>query len=205
MSDKVIIADDHPLFRSGLRRIVQRSKYVQITEVSDTDALWVEVRKKPDPLIVFLDLIFPGFEGAKTVSQLREALPLSALIVISMTEDKGIANAVMDAGANGFISKSVLPEQIAQAINDVLNGDLVMCIDDTYSDTSNPHSSLKTLPPRLIDILICLGHGKTNKEIARELGISPNTVRGHISSLFKIIDVNTRAAAAAKAVSSGLI
>ncbi|MBL1406872.1 MAG: DNA-binding response regulator [Hyphomicrobiales bacterium] len=205
MLNRIIIADDHPLFREGVRRIIQRVIVGKFVEVADTKSLFIEAEKDPAPIIMILDLVFPGFEGTTTIRKLREDYPQTALIVISMTDEESVANDIMSAGANGFISKSVPPDEMVRAIEKITQGETVICLD---ADTSGLHmyqNDFARLPPRHVDILLLLGQGKTNKEIARDLDISPNTVRTHISGLFKKLGVSTRSAAVAIAAQQGLI
>ncbi|MEW7008153.1 response regulator [Lentilitoribacter sp. EG35] len=206
MADKIIVADDHPLFREGISRIIRRIVPGNIVEVADAAALWTEVQQTPVPTILILDLIFPGFEGAKSVSALRKKYPNTAIIVISMNDEKLTAEEIMDAGANGFISKSVSPDEMVNAINQIIEGDLVICIDsqDQLNDL-DIDSAIDKLAPRHMDVLVGLGQGKTNKEIARDLDISPFTVRAHVSALFRNLGVSTRTAAVAIAAQNGLI
>ena len=202
MVDRIIIADDHPLFREGLRRIIQRVISASLVEVTDTESLLLEAQKGEAPIMMLLDLVFPGFKGAETVADLRKSYPGSALVVISMTDDKKVADEMIAAGANGFISKSVSPDEIMLSLNKVVEGEIVVCLD---GDDTIGQSNIPNLPQRHIDVLVGLGQGKTNKEIARELGISPFTVRAHISAVFKSLGVSTRSAASAMAVLYGLI
>lgn len=205
MLNRIIIADDHPLFREGVRRIIQRIIVGKFVEVADTKSLFLEAEKDPAPIIMILDLVFPGFEGTKTIQKLRADFPHTALIVISMTDEEIVANEIMSAGANGFISKSVSPDEMVLAIEKITQGETVVCLDADTSDTLTNKHDLSQLPPRHIDILLLLGKGKTNKEIARDLNISPNTVRTHISGLFKNLGISTRSGAVAIAAQQGLI
>lgn len=205
MADIVIIADDHPLFREGLRRIVQLIVSAQVIEVANTKALHVEAEKNGAPIAMFLDLVFPGFKGAESIAELRTTYPHSALIVVSMTEDQELADGIIAAGANGYIAKSVTAGSMQHAIRRILNGEIIIHLDDSDFDATQKSSSqLDALPQRHIDVLVQLGQGKTNKEIARELGISPLTVRTHMTALFRSLGVTTRSAAAAFAVRNGL-
>lgn len=205
MLNRIIIADDHPLFREGVRRIIQRVIVGKFIEVADTNSLFIEAQKSPTPAIMVLDLVFPGFEGAKTIQKLRLEYPQTALIVISMTDKESVADEIMAAGANGFISKSVPPDDMVHAIEKIIQGDLVICLDAVGNKQTTTPTDLALLPPRHVDVLLLLGQGKTNKEIARDLDISPNTVRAHISGLFKNLGVSTRSAAVAIAAQRGLI
>jgi two-component system nitrate/nitrite response regulator NarL len=203
--DKIIIADDHPLFREGISRIIRRIMPGKIVEVADADALWSEVELQPSPTVLILDLIFPGFEGATSVAKLRKSYPCTAIIVISMNDEKSTANQMMDAGANGFISKSVAPDEMMRAVNQIIEGDLVRCLSSDSTDGTEKSAPMDDLPPRHMDVLVRLAQGKTNKEIARDLDISPFTVRAHMSALFRNLGVSTRSAAVAIAAQLGLI
>lgn len=205
MVGKIIIADDHPIFREGLRRIIQRIVIAPVVEVGDTETLLLEAARQEAPAMMLLDLVFPGFNGAETTAELRQAYPSSALVVISMTDDQQIADEIIAAGANGYISKSVPADEMALTIERIMEGEIVVCLDGIENDNTVSHEPFLDLSPRHIDVLIRLSQGKTNKEIARELGISPYTVRSHISAMFKTLGVSTRSAASALAVSHGLI
>lgn len=203
--DMIIVADDHPIFREGMTRIIRRLLPGTILEAAEFGALLDLIEDDNHPTLLILDLVFPGFDGANSVGYLRQKCSQSAIIVVSMNEDPIIARSVLAAGANGYISKSVLPEQIQRAIADVLDGEVVMLLEaQPENDLETPDITLG-LSPRHIDLLVRLGQGKSNKEIARELDISPFTVRAHMSALFKKLGVSTRASAAAIAALNGLV
>ncbi|MFC4215967.1 response regulator [Pseudophaeobacter arcticus] len=203
--DKIIIADDHPLFRESMRRIVQRMIPAEIVEVSDNQNLLRECARGAEPTIMLLDLDFPGFDGARSIAQLRRTYTQTALIVVSMNDDEKTADKIMAAGANGYISKSVPADVITSSITKIITGDTVVCLEALDTMPSTTPNPLTNLSNRQLEILSRLGQGKTNKEIARELGVSPYTVRGHISGLFQTLGVTTRAAASSLAAQYGLV
>ncbi len=204
-TDIVIVADDHPIFREGMTRLVRRVLPAIILEVAEYSALLRLVEDSRHPTLLILDLVFPGFDGANSISYLRQKYSQSAIIVISMNEDPQTARAMLAAGANGYISKSAFPEQIQKAIADVLEGEVVMLLEaQPETDFQKPDVTLG-LSPRHIDLLTRLGQGRSNKEIARELDISPFTVRAHMSALFRKLGVSNRASAAAIAARNGFV
>lgn len=203
--DKIIIADDHPLFRESLRRIAQRMIPGEIVEVSDNQNLLRECARGAEPTIMLLDLDFPGFDGARSIAQLRRTYTQTALVVVSMNDDEKTADKIMAAGANGYISKSVPADVITSSITKILAGDTVVCLEGPDTMPSTTPNRLTNLSNRQLEILSRLGQGKTNKEIARELDVSPYTVRGHISGLFQTLGVTTRAAASSLAAQYGLV
>lgn len=205
MPAKIIIADDHPLFRTGLRQLVQKQGAAHIIEVADFATLMEQAQQDPPPDAMILDLVFPGFDGISSIAKLREAYPRCALIMISMNDDPENVDLIMATGANGFISKAVPPDQMAQAISDILAGQCLVCLESEEEISQDQIVDISRLSPRQREVLLRLGQGKTTKEIARELEISPFTARAHISALFKALGVSTRSAAAAIAVQAGLV
>jgi DNA-binding NarL/FixJ family response regulator len=204
-TSRIIVADDHPIFREGMTRIIRRILPGKIQEAAEFEALLKFIEDDSPPTLLVLDLVFPGFDGANSVGYLRQKCSQSAIIVVSMNEDPKTAHSMLAAGANGYISKSVLPAQIQKAITDVLDGEVVVLLEaQTESDLEKPDITVG-LSARHIEVLIRLGQGLSNKEIARELDISPFTVRAHMAALFKKIDVKNRASAAAIAVLNGLV
>ena len=147
--------------------------------------------------------MFPGFDAEKDFAGLRRAVPLTPIAVVSMTHDNQLVDNVMAAGANGFVSKSIHPTQMSQALRAIMDGDIVIQR-ATTAPVSKPQSDpLATLTARQIDVLKLLALGLSNKEIARQLELSPFTVRTHVSALLNILQLPTRSAVAAYATSQG--
>ncbi|MDS7722090.1 LuxR C-terminal-related transcriptional regulator [Pantoea ananatis] len=193
------MADDHPLFREGMiltiERLLPESKIEQAGDLREVFDL-VKYGDELDMLI--LDLRFPGLNSIGKIAELRTLFKRTTIIVVSMIDDIDTISEVMCCGADGFIGKNICPEEISDVILRIHQGEVV--IRYIHDDTVLPlmeTNNYKNLTCRQREVLSYLASGKTNKEIAKELNISPFTVRIHVSCILKILDVPTRAAAAA--------
>jgi len=200
VSCRIIVADDHPLFREAMvntvRRILPEARLEEAGSLADVLRL-AAMGETPDTLI--LDLRFPGLTCIGRLAELRRQLQRTTLIVVSMVDDPQVIAEVMAAGVDGFIGKSVSPEAIGAAILAIRDGEVVVdyAPSGLLPQLDSP-SELEQLTHRQQDVLRLIAQGKTNKEIARALDISPFTVRIHVSSLLKTLNVPTRTAAAVK-------
>lgn len=197
MTCRVILADDHPLFREGMLRTIERLlPTATIEQAGNLDEMLVLARSGVEVDSLILDLRFPGITSLQVIGQLRNEFKRTSIIVVSMIDDVDIISQVMSLGADGFIGKNIDPVGIAEAIMAIREGEVVVKY-HAENSVLNESEVLSQLTARQRQVLGLIAAGKTNKEIAKELGISPFTVRIHVSSLLKALGVPTRAAAAA--------
>lgn len=200
MTCRIIVADDHPLFREAMVRTVQRVlPQAQLEEAGDLQQVLSLARQGEVPDTLILDLRFPGLDCLERLAELRQLLRRTTLIIVSMVDDPALIEQVMASGMDGFIGKSVAPDELGEAILAIRDGEVLV----RYSPSGLLPSlgnagELEQLTHRQHEVLRLIAQGKTNKEIARALDISPFTVRIHVSSLLKALNVTSRTAAAVK-------
>ncbi|AOE79845.1 MULTISPECIES: LuxR C-terminal-related transcriptional regulator [Pseudomonas] len=195
MTGRIIIADDHPMFREGMLRTVQRLlPDALVQEAGDLDGVRALIHEGSEIDTLILDLRFPGLTCMSQLAELRQQLRRTTLIVVSMVDDPALIDQVMALGADGFIGKNIAPDEIGQALLAIRDGEVLV----KFAPSGLLPLDTHTLTARQQDVLRLIAQGKTNKEIAKALDISPFTVRIHVSSLLRTLDVPSRAAAAVK-------
>lgn len=199
MSQQIIIADDHPLFRAALKQAVNQAiKSAEVIEVGTIALLQDAVEAHPDADLVLLDLNMPGAHGFSGLVFMRGQFPGLPVVVVSGSEDLQVIRRSIDYGASGFIPKSAGLDEISKAIQHVLNGevwlpaDVAAKIDSVRIEDSDFSERLATLTPQQFRVLGMLTEGLLNKQIAYELDVSEATVKAHITALFRKLGVRNR-------------
>jgi DNA-binding NarL/FixJ family response regulator len=211
MTLRVIVADDHPMYRHGLTAVLAQADGIDvIAAVGDGEELLRSVdQHQPD--VVISDLSMPALDGVAATARLLEAQPELAILVLTMHEDDEHVFAALQAGARGYLVKGAEGAEIIRAVQSVASGEAVYggpvarrIAAFFAGDRQGPSSAFPDLTRRDREVLELLSAGCRNHEIARRLGMSEKTVRNHVSQVLLKLQVPDRTAAALKAREVGL-
>jgi DNA-binding NarL/FixJ family response regulator len=187
---RLVIADDHPLFRGALREAVTGLfDGDNIAEAGSFDDISKLLDRNHDVDLVLLDLAMPGVRGFSGLMYMRAQYPGVPVVVVSGNDDPVVIRRCMDFGASGFIPKTLGIDQIRTAIEVVLDVDLSARVDD---DSAAMLARLASLTPQQVRVLMMLSEGLLNKQIAYELGVSEATVKAHVSAILQKLGVESR-------------
>ena len=197
-STRLIIADDHPLFRDALRQAVASVvASARIDEAGSFDDLTALLEQDSDVDLILLDLTMPGISGFSGLIYLRAQYPAVPVVVVSASDDVGTVRRSLDFGASGFIPKRLGVETLRDAVTRVMDGDVFIPPDTDLSAAADPDMArlrdrLVTLTPQQVRVLMMLSEGLLNKQIAYELGVSEATIKAHVSAILQKLDVDSR-------------
>jgi DNA-binding NarL/FixJ family response regulator len=193
---RIIIVDDHPLFRAALKQtLAGGDPSIAVEEAGDIDALIRALEADRECDLVLLDLNMPGSRGFSGLLLMRAQYPDIPVMIISAVEDGSIIRRAFELGAAGYLHKSVGPTDIRRAIEMVLSGEIYVP-EGIELPAEDSHAALmqrlSTLTPQQIRVLMMLSDGLMNKQIAYELSISEATVKAHVSAILQKLNVDSR-------------
>jgi len=197
-SARLLIADDHPLFRGALREAVSRLfEHGEISEAGSFDEATELLERGGDIDLILLDLTMPGVRGFSGLMYLRAQYPTVPIIVVSANDDPGVIRRCMHFGASGFIPKTLGIEAMRGAIARVFEGGIwtprdIDLAGDADAATADLMARLGSLTPQQVRVLMMLSEGLLNKQIAYELGVSEATVKAHVSAILQKLGVDSR-------------
>jgi DNA-binding NarL/FixJ family response regulator len=196
---KVLVADDHPLFRAAVLHALREDAAVgQMLEVASVSALTEALQQHADVDLVLLDLSMPGARGFSSLVWLRGERPDIPVIIISSNDHPRVIRRAQQFGAAGFIPKSAPVESIRTAVATVMEGDT--CFPALSAERSEQDARLAArlaqLTPQQFRVLLSVADGLLNKQIAYEMGLAENTVKVHVTAILKKLGCNSRTQAA---------
>jgi two-component system, NarL family, nitrate/nitrite response regulator NarL len=206
---RVVVGDDHPLFRDGVVRALQNSGEIEIVAEADDGTSALEAIREHKPQVALLDYRMPGMDGAEVAAAVvRDELPTRVLL-ISAHDDAAIVYHALEQGAAGFLPKESSRSEIVAAVlscakgRDVLPASMAAGLASEIRKRNEP--SGPSLSAREREVLVMIASGKTIPAIAGELYLAPSTVKTHVQRLYEKLGVNDRAAAVAEAMRRRLL
>jgi DNA-binding NarL/FixJ family response regulator len=205
---RVLIADDHPVVRQGLRTFLDVTDDIEVAGEAADGAETVTLAAELDPDVILLDLKMPRLDGVGVLEELRSRGVRARSLILTSAAGTGAVEPAMRAGAAGYLYKDVDPEALARAIRTAADGNVVLA-----PEAAGPLSMRTQQPPardahaltgRELQVLTLLAQGRSNREIARKLGVAEKTVKTHVSSVLAKLGVADRTQAAVYAVRRGL-
>ncbi len=219
---KVVIVDDHPLFRAGLRRVLELETDLTILGEAANGQEALDQARALQPNVILMDVNLPQLNGLQATRELTAARSDIAIIILTAYHDDEQMLHALRAGASAYFPKDVDPQELVKAIHDVSRGSYV--INDAVlakpqvatwlinqfeqmpsTSGESPEFAFQPLSTREMEILTCITRGMSNKEIAMKLGISRQTVKNHMTSILRKLAVNDRTQAAVYALRRGWI
>lgn len=195
---KLLVADDHPLFREALRAVLcRRWPEARILEADSADDLFALADAQADADLLLLDLSMPGAHGFSALVHLRAAQPQLPIIVVSAREEPAIMRRALEHGAAGFIPKSLEPAQIGDAVACVLDGgtwapEAVVQAPAIDDEEARIAARVRELTPQQFRVLTLLGSGQLNKQIAWQLNVSEATIKAHMTAILRKLGAGNR-------------
>lgn len=206
---KVLIVDDHPITRGGLRSALSAARDLEVIGEagSGEEAVEAAIRLRPD--LVFMDVRMPGMGGIEATREIRRAVPETRVILFTVDASRAAIAEAIQAGVSGYLLKDVSSEDLVRAARMAMEGKAVIhpALTKTFLDEVRflPEDDGSPLSAREVQILQHIASGSSTKEVARDLGISAHTVKTHLERIFDKLGANDRAQAVAIALRMGLV
>jgi DNA-binding NarL/FixJ family response regulator len=211
----VLIADDHPLIRQGLKQILELEDDISVVAQASDGSEAVRLTKQCKPDVILMDINMPGTNGLQAIKEIKEEKVInSRIIVLTIHEDREYLFKTLQMGAEGYVLKDAEPSVLVEAIRNVYSGqsyiqpnmtmELVREFNRVTLNEKEKHDD-SSLTTREVEVLELIAEGMINKEIARKLYISEKTVKNHISNIFRKLDVQDRTQAAVYAIKNRMV
>jgi DNA-binding NarL/FixJ family response regulator len=215
---KLLLVDDHPIVRSGLRMLFLSEPTMTIVGEADSGGAAVEAVQRLEPDVVIMDVSMPGMNGIEATRRIKAVRPETAVLALTMYEDEQYFFEMLHAGASGYIPKRAAPDDLVSAIKVVAEGNvflystLARFLIKDMADRSAGHDTRggtgdgeDLLTPREREVLTCIAEGMTTREIAEALVISAKTVERHRENIMGKLDMHNRVELVKYAIKKGLI
>lgn len=214
MNERILLIDDHTLFRAGLSDLLTRRKIDVVAAVgSGSEGVVIAAQEQLD--IILLDMRMPEMDGISVLKILKESHPQLPVAMLTTSSDESDLVGALRNGAQGYLLKDMEPDDLVVALRDIIAGKTVVAPDlapvlaravqgDNLEKEEEKENPFAILTPREFEILTLLAEGQSNKVIARNLGISDGTVKLHVKAILRKLNISSRITAAVMAVEHGV-
>jgi len=205
---RVMVVDDHLVVREGLITLLKTFPDFNLVGEASSGEEAIHLCAQLDPDVVLMDLVMPEMSGVEATKTIRQRYPDSQVLAVTSFKETEMVRGVLEAGAIGYLLKTVSAEELAEAIRSAHRGELTVAADASslvLEAITSPPAPGRDLTERELEVLELLVQGLSNSEIAGRLGVSPNTIKNHLRSIYSKLDVSTRTAATTLAIKHGLV
>ena len=211
MSMRVLVADDHSLFRDGLVSLLEAAGYEIVAQVADGQKALIQA-KSTRPDLILLDLSMPRLNGLEALPQLLEIVPDAKIVILTVSEEDDDLLKVIQAGAHGYLVKNLNAEDFLELLGGLERGEAAVTgrtaarLMARLADNRLPAKTLtEDLTARELELLELVGEGFSNRALSEKLSISTNTVKYHLKNIFQKLGAQNRAEAVAHAIRTGIL
>jgi len=211
MPIKVMIVDDHNLVREGLKAVFSQGDEIEVIGEAGSGEEAIEMVNKVKPDVILMDISMPGINGIQATKLIRDKNPDAKIVILTMLDQEGYVYEAIKAGATGYMLKSTSSDELVKAIQTVNEGKALLHPDATaqllkeFVTLAENKAKDYGLSNREMEVLQLLSEGKTNKEVAKALWISEQTVKTHVAHIFDKLGTSDRTETVARALRSGLV
>ena len=208
---RLLLVDDHPVVRKGTRDLLDTEHDFQVVGEAASGEEAILKARELTPDVILMDVSMPGMNGIEATKQIKAERPAQNVLVLTSYDDDAYVFALLEAGAAGYLLKNASEAELLGAVRAVAAGESALHpsvarkVLERFSTTSTSSAPLDTLSPRELEVLRIAATGRTNKEIARDLDISPRTVQVHLANIFSKLGVGSRTEAVLIGIKRGWV
>ena len=200
---RVVIADDHQLMLAGIRRALEADGGFEIVGETRDGAEVVGIVERTKPELVLLDVRMPNMSGLACLEEIKRRHPETKVVMLSASQDEQLIETALRRGANAYLVKNIDPIDLPSTLRQALEGNIYRAVGTIEADSAGPRAA--RLTDREISILRAVARGLSNDEIAKELWVARQTVKFHLTNIYRKLGVRNRAEAMRKAYTFGLV